>query len=390
MAPGLSHAVKGDVCKYGDGNGNLREAEARVFVMHQQSDIYRRYDTDCDGRLSLKEIAKYETDQEIFVESVRGTIRRSRAVGQPIRVNTDGDTAEPIFSSYKEDPVSPDKVFYPYLRDSAEEVGVFDDPKPFASATGASFGYGRDGVASNTTWTAKGVAGIAYIWRGTDRPPQANTPYFVGFAASGWTLFNRLTNSSAALRSRQVDVLSFGGTGEAAFGNILYGTQYFRFRGAYNTDFEGDPRSWSTTAEWQPVSNRLGLSAPIELGPYLVAQIDPIVRLQHTVRMNGSLDPIFSEHDRVTRVGPVLVLNIRPKASDLILPNWLQKATFNATYSWLRDIDTRQTYELLNTAVAFPLDSEGHLGFKVGYQRGRIEETGARVDQIAAGLSAKW
>lgn len=171
---------------------------------------------------------------------------------------------------------------------------------------------------------------------------------------------------------------------------ILDATQYLRVKGAYNTDFESIGHSWSTTLEWQPVSNKYKLSAPFDLGPYLVGRVDPIVRFQHTVRENGALDPIFSLHNNVSRIGPVLALNIAPKASDLILPNWLQSAVLNVTYEWLQDIDTRQKYELVNAAMSFPIDSAGHLGFKLNYQRGRIEETGAKIDQAMAGLSAKW
>jgi len=86
----------------------------------------------------------------------------------------------------------------------------------------------------------------------------------------------------------------------------------------------------------------------------------------------------------------VLALNIAPKASDFLLPNWLQSAVLSVTYEWLEDVDTRQKYELLNAGLSFPIDPAGHLGFKINYQLGRIEETGAKINQAMAGLSAKW
>jgi hypothetical protein len=119
--------------------------------------------------------------------------------------------------------------------------------------------------------------------------------------------------------------------------------------------------------------------------------VDPIARFVHTERQSGgAMDPIFSQHNSVSRVGPVLSLTIQPKASDLILPNWLQSAVLNVTYEWLQDIDTRQKYELVNASMAFPIDSAGHLAFKLNYQKGRLEETGAKIDQAMVGLSAKW
>jgi hypothetical protein len=391
LCSSAAFAVQGDICKFGDKNGTLIKSEARGFVMHQQSEIYRKYDVNCDGRLSPAELARYEKDQEPMVDQAKLAIDLARRDGSPVRVDAKGDTAEPLFGSTQPSPVSPSSNGFFYLRDSAEEIGVFEEPKPFTSATGASFSVSRDGVVGNTSWAAKGVVGGAYTWRNTERPAAAATPYVAGASSSAWMSFNWLSNSSAALKSKQADVLSFGNTEEIALANVLGATQYLRFKGAYNTDFESSPHSWSTTVEWQPVSGRYKLSSPFDIGPYLVGRVDPIVRFQHTVRLSGgSMDPIFSLHDEVSRAGPVLSLTVQPKGSDLILPNWIQNAVLNVTYVWLRDIDTSQKYDYLNASMAFPIDPSGHLAVKVNYQKGRLEETGARIDQAMAGISAKW
>lgn len=384
-------AVKGDVCRYGDKDGNLRQSEVRVFVMHQQNEIYRKYDVNCDGRLSSAELARYEADQQPLIEQANLALTLANQDGKTVHVDEKGDTAEPLFGTTQPSPVSPSSNWFFYLRDSAEEIGVFRDPKPFTSATGASFSVSHDGVIKNTSWAAKGVTGLAYTWRNTERPAEAGSPYVAGISTSGWMSFNWLSNSAAALKSKQADVLSFGTTGEIALANVLDATQYLRVKGAYNTDFEGSPHSWSTTLEWQPVSSKYKVSSPFDIGPYLVGRVDPIIRFQHTMRESGgALDPIFSLHNDVSRVGPVVSLTVQPKGSDLILPNWLQSAVLNVTYEWLQDIDTRQKYELLNASMAFPIDPSGHLAFKLNYQKGRLEETGARIDQAMAGLSAKW
>src|SRR5258708_13188107 len=67
VSPSAAFAVKSDVCKYGDKSGNLRDSEVRTFVMHQRSDIYRKYDVNCDGRLSPAELARYEADQQPLI-----------------------------------------------------------------------------------------------------------------------------------------------------------------------------------------------------------------------------------------------------------------------------------------------------------------------------------
>src|SRR5262249_15968156 len=155
----------------------------------------------------------------------------------------------------------------------------------------------------------------------------------------------------------------------------------------FNSNFEGDAKSWSGTAEWQPVSNEWGISAPNSLGPYLTWELDPIARLLYTQRVNGSLDPIFAIRNDVLRIGPVLTLSVRPVENDVLVPHWLQGVVLAATYEWLDALFTHRTYRLLNTAVNFPLDPSGHFGVQLSYQRGQLEETGGQVNLITAGLS---
>src|SRR5258708_9172712 len=249
-SPSAAFAVKGDVCKYGDKSGNLRDSEVGTCVMHQRSDIYRKYDVNCDGRLSPAELARYEADQQPLIDDALHTVRRVKALGKGVHIDDKGDTVEPIFDSAEPPPTTPPTNWYFYLRDSAEEVGVFRDPKPFASATGASFSVSRDCVASNTSWSAKGVAGLAYTWSNKYRPKTAGTPYVAGYSSSSWMSFNCLSNSSAALKSKQTDVLTLGATLDIALAHILDTTQYLRVKGAYNTDFESISHSCSTTPQW--------------------------------------------------------------------------------------------------------------------------------------------
>jgi hypothetical protein len=202
--------------------------------------------------------------------------------------------------------------------------------------------------------------------------------------------FNRSTNSLQTLKSKEVNVLSFGETGEVALAQILGGTQYLRSRTQYNTDFDGIAKSWSTAVEWQPVSNDLGLSAPRALGRYLVWEVDPIVRTIYSNRLNSSPDPIFAARNEALRIGPVVALTVAPIQNDAVVPHWLQAASFSASYEYLNDVYSRRNYRLFNTALNLPLDAEGHLALQVAYQYGNIEETGGRVNLTTVGLSAKW
>ena len=293
------------------------------------------------------------TRVQAVVQEGEAYIKTTTAAGVPIQLDKNGDPLVPIVADVtpSNPPCAAGWKFL--LRDSAEDIGTFNCPKDFKSASGAGFGYSWDGIANNTSWSAKGVATVAYTWR-SNGPATAGSPYLVGYSLAPWTSFNRLTDSAESLQSKQIDTLSFGGTGEIIFGNVLDGWQFFRAKPAYNTDFEGRPHSWSQTVEWQPLSNDLYISAPINLGSVTV-ELDPIVRYQYTEAVSGgSTDPIFAHGNEVSRLGPVLGWSVAPVQSDLFLPHWLQAAAFNGSYEWLHDVNSGRNYHLFRYDIYVP------------------------------------
>jgi hypothetical protein len=385
-------AMKDDPCndKFKDRNGDLRPDKVRAYVMHEQFEIYRKADLDCDGHLTPKEIAAFEADPklDLQIQLTQTYVKSETSAGRKVPLDKNGEPPLPIVAaSIEQSPPGCPTGWNFLLRSSAEDIGAFSCPKDFKSATGAQFGFTSDGIAGNQSFTAKGVAALAYTWQ---NPVGEAVPYVSGYALSPWMSFNRSTNSLQTLKSKQVNVLSFGGTGEVALDQILNSAHYLRSRTQYNTDFDGIAKSWSTTAEWQPVSNELGLSAPRGLGPYLVWEVDPIVRTIYSSRMNGSLDPIFATRNEALRVGPVIALTIAPVQNDAVVPHWMQTASFSASYEYLNDIYSHRNYRLFNTALNLPLDSAGHLALQVAYQYGNIEETGGKVNLTTVGLAAKW
>jgi hypothetical protein len=387
-------AAQGDKCnvKFMDAEGNLRPETEKAFLMHQAFDVYQKADTNCDGHLSPDEVKAFENSQPVMSMLQLGEdyINRSVAAGQPIHLDKNGDPLVPIVAPTTPSPPSCGPGWQFLLRGTAEDIGVFACPKDFKTASGAQFSYSWDGVADNTSWAAQGIATVVYNWQNMAGPATAGSPYVAGFAIAPWMSFNRLTESAASLAKMQVDVLSFGGTGEVAFANVLDAAQYLRAKPAYNTDFEGHPHSWSQTLEWQPVSNDLGISVPNPLGSMLTYEIDPILRYQYSQAIAKSTDPIFASGNSVSRVGPVLALTIAPLQNDIIVPHWLQAASFTASYEWLSNVYRTKNYRLLNTALNLPIDSQGHLAMKVSYQDGQIEETAQNVQKVMVGISAKW
>ena len=381
-------AMKGDPCNdaFRDKNGNLRPDKVRAYVMHEQFEIYRKADANCDGHLSSDEIRKFEMDAklELQIELTKEYVDSNTKSGNPVPLDKNGEPPLPIVVDIEPPPNPCPPGWQFFLRNNAEEIRTFNCPKDFKSAAGAQFGYSRDGVTENTSWSAKGVAALAYVWRNPDPGLVA------GYALAPWIAFNRLTNSSQSLRSKAVDLISYGGTAEVALAEILGGTQYFRASPQINSDFEGHAKSLSIAGEWQFVSNDYHISVPNPLGPYLTWEVDPILRTIYSSQRNGSQDPIFSVHSEAFRIGPVLAVTIAPVQNDFLVPHWLQPTSLNASFEWLTDTYTHRTYRLYNTAFNFPLDPTGHFGLQFNYQYGQLEATGQKVNLVTAGLAAKW
>lgn len=381
-------------CKFSGPDGApATDPEWRVFLLHQSSELYRAADTECRGELRQADVQAYLAGIDTKVSTAMDRLRSRQAVGKTVKVKKDGTTIPSLLASNKPDEPKCAQSFW-LVRESYEDITIFGCPKTAKQATGASFGFSSDQVLNNDSWSAKGV--VSRVFRQFIDPPQDPfAPYFSAFAFAPSVKFNRLTNSNETQKSKEVDVLSFSATGEFAFGNVLWGTQYLRARAAYNTGFESETDSWSATAEWQPLHNRKpgeaspSISAPNTLGP-LVWQIDPILRLQYSEQVAGSTSPIFDENDYALRLGPVAVLTIRPKADELYVPEKLQDAIFALSYQWLTDLASNNEYDLFGASLTLPLDQAGHFGLKVSYQKGEVEETGQEIDQTQVGLSAKW
>lgn len=395
--PTLAQTPREDVkCRFDDKErpGYLARDRVRVMVLHQNFEVYRKYDTSCDGRLDEKELQELEKDAAALVERGERTLQRVERAGLAIPLADGGSKGPVLVSTNLEPKDTTPKGLQVYLRDSQVDIGAFMSPKAAKDASGATFGWSNDGIAANTAWSGKGVLTVPYIWDMT-KPSPVGQSYIAGFAVGPWLSFNRVTNSSSALRSKEVDILSAGAVGEIGVARVLGGTQYLRAKGGVNGNFHGDVRSWSVGGEWQMVRNErdggLSISAPNPLGSLPVTwEIDPIARLEYLRRVNGSRDPVFATRDAALRIGPTIALTIAPRQNSLVVPDWLQAASLNASFSYLYDTLSARSYWLLNAAAVFPIDPAGHFGVKFNYQLGKLDETGQRVSLATLGFAVKW
>jgi hypothetical protein len=362
---------------------------ATLIERHKNSDLYKYFDRNCDNHPDLAAYDAWLDAKNPLAE--HDEQRRHLAHLPPLEIKTPAT-----------EPVKPPGGWKSYfiLRDSFQDISIFGQPKPASSASGATFGWARDDVGGNTSWSAKGVVAYPVVWQNPDNPAprSAFDPYVVGFALSPSLNFQRVTDSNPKFAKNDIDILTYGATSELAVGHMFdeTTTHYFRSRTSAVGTFEGDIHSWSETFEYQPLTGPTTpgipkLSSPNGLFGVATWELDAIARIQYIERTAITKDPLFGTQDHLTRAGGVLALTIIPQQGpDSPVSKTLQRLSFNASYSWLKNVTTRQEYAHFLAALGFALDDNGNIGIKLSYESGKIEDTGQDVKLSKIGLAAKF
>ena len=365
--------------------------EFRTAQLHQASEQYKFFDTNCDGRIQDSEQVAYEAWLGEKIRLPMHDYDRRKQAGVAVAVHVPAAVAASAPKAWS-------TTFL--LRDSFEDVSAFSKPKDVKLASGAQLTWSEDGIGDNIVWSAKGVAALPIIWRNYHPPVYRGgvDPYLVAFSLVPAVNFQRVTNSSAAQKSKDVDALNFTGGVELAVGDLFgpYTTHYFRVRGGDLTKFQGENQYWSVTGEWQPITNfasTINIGSPNPLG-WLPAtyQIDTILRTQYLQNEAETISlPLFALKDEISRGGVVLGLSVAPQqGGDSPVPPWLQRLNFTASYSRLWDYNTNLDYEHYTAALGYALNEAGNVGLKLSYEGGEIEDTGQKVELTKVGLTAKY
>ncbi len=262
-----------------------------------------------------------------------------------------------------------------------------------AGAKGAQFSWARDGIAVNDQWTAKGAIAERFVWLNepTSRP---TSPYLNLLSIAPIFSFQRVTNSNTTLASKNVDTLAYGFSSEALIDRVATDWQvYLRARATANGDFEGHTHSWSATGEVQAL-NRIFEHITIPSIGYLIFQ--PLIRAQYFERVGPAnpttykSDPIFNVSANVVRAGPVISATLIPQPlenTDPSKPAPQPQWSLNVTYSWYSDLISGQTFQHFNPS--FTYNFTDNIGLTLSYERGKIEQTGNKIDLASIGLSIK-
>jgi hypothetical protein len=289
------------------------------------------------------------------------------------------------------DPIAPKVESYFLVRRALEDISSLSRPRDPKDVTGAIFSYSRDNVTPNNVWSARGVVATPfYITEYTDPTDR----YAIGkrYAIAPFVSFDKVSNSSASLAKTNLNNLTFGLISEAAITNVgreLPVDHYFRLNGGANMDFDGHFKSSYLRAEWEPFSTALGLNAPLDFLSVTRFNISPLVKMraEYLTKVGSISQPIFSARDEVFRVGPRVGVEIQPVTG--LWPDWFNSFTLVAAYGYYYDTLSKRSYSLFDSALNYNIDEAGNYALSATYRRGRLEETGDKVDQYMVGLSIK-
>jgi hypothetical protein len=362
---------------------------ATLIERHKNSDLYKYFDRSCDNHPDLAAYNAWLDAKNPLAE--HDEERRRLAHLPPLEIKTPAT-----------EPAKPPGGWKSYfiLRDSYQDISIFSKPKDASSASGATFGWTRDDIGANASWSAKGVVAYPVVWQNPDNPTprSAFDPYVAGFALSPSLNFQRVTDSNPKFAKNNIDILTYGATGEIAIGHMFdeTTTHYFRGRTSAVGTFEGDIHSWSQTFEYQPLAEPAApgipnLSAPNGMFGVATWELDAIARVQYMERTGVTQDPLFGTQNHLTRAGAVVALTILPlQGPESPFSKTLQRVSFTASYSWLKNVVTREEYGHYMAALGFALDDNGNIGIKLSYEGGKIEDTGQAVKLSKIGLTAKF
>jgi len=369
-----------------------RDQETQIFLLHKLSPDLFKFDTNFDGRIDDRELAKAVAAVKDS-NSYQGQLNDYRRGAQPIpnRPTPGGGQTEPM-------PGEPARQAVFILRQKFDQVSSFAFPgEGDEDATGALFSYGRDNVIHNNVWTAQGVAAVMF---GQSYPSlnQESQRFAsrVSYAAGPYVQFDKLSNSNASQQKSNLDNLSPGLMGELGLQNMSIGnaavTNYLRLKGYVNADFEGIAKSWNVAGEWQPVSNAPGftVNAPLPVD-FLHATVTPMFKVQaiYSGILGNTTQPIFAHHNEAFRVGPNVGLLFAPVKLGAYWPAQLQNMSLTVSYSLLQDLMSPATYNLFDASFTYFTDDNKTVGLTLSYERGQVQQTGASSDTFLAGLSLK-
>ncbi len=389
----FAYAAAGDIDEYDvrqkirqHNPGISKRAENIIFSRHKSSSDFHAIDTNFNGKLS-------EEESDAFFKK-SASYQRALAAAEsgrnpPPSKPTEGGPANDRKAG------EPDRSTTFILRRSFDEITALELPGKLKDATGAQLSYSRDNIARNTVWEAHGVAAIAFSTKYSDLTESQRFTPRTNYTVAPYIKFDRVSNSNPDQSSKSLGTLTPGVILEVARENVsLTGqdstTHYFRLDGGSTMDFQGVQEAWHIAGEWQPVSNDYSLNAPFRFHPFNIAFNSIFkIRAEYDSQIHREDLPIFLNHRYAFRVGPTVGLKMTPVTLGDFWPDWFKRVSVLTTYNVLQDLYSPATYSTFETAATYNIDEDGRFGLTASYRRGRVLETGEKLDVVMVGLSSK-
>ena len=374
-----ANAATLDVAKFDrNGNGLIDKGEeAEALIKHSNDELFRKADTDYDGKISTTEQAVYDTDLTgklsadlgDFEDEIEGTGKDGMSLPK----------AEE-FAGIDEPPSEPSWTDNIYIRKSHEVLGILEEAKERSKAQGAVFSYARDHEADNGVWTAQGAAMYRFL-KSTGFAPKSSEGGITAYAFVPSVTFNRLSNTKKDVKDIDSLVFRLGGQLEYMGGSNFITGQYFRLNATYGTDFGFDSDVIGVEAEWEPVILNWGIGvARRGFGGALDYRWRGILHAEYGKTLDVGEKDNLNEDETFVRAGPKFSIGLWPTAID--------RVGINASWYYLRGFSGNpNSVSMLESSLEYSLDKEGRFKLVASYQDGEQLITLDKTKVFSVGLS---
>jgi hypothetical protein len=358
------------------GNGILDPDEWEVYAIHVKSPIHRTYDLNLNGKLDPSEIALIEQDARVQLDDRVQDLRYTTEVRGPQKLAEAQRTLEP---QAVKDPPKP--LFGDWrIRGEFETIGVLNDPKKFADASGAQFGSSDNRTTGDRNLTVKGAVFRAIVPLNPRAPKTKSGLELVdwGFGVGVDFDVNRtakndvgVTEDSNLIRARATWELEWNG------GKTGLTQMYGRVTPFFATDSGIDSKQIGTELEWQPSLPWLGgdgvprrlFGLPLETKATWMLHAEA-----GRVLVAGGKKGLKSGDD-FFRIGPKVAVRFfyadRHQAGPVAKTIW---SRLHPSISF-QQLDGQGTgahsTNLLEAVLAWDLDAKGHTTLELKYSKGQ-------------------
>lgn len=359
-----------------------------VYQLHVSNAAFRFCDANRDGAFQPSELPCYDQFRASQPLAAPGSQAPARYVKTTPNLAATLFEAELDAEPYREQRCRPHKGLL--VRRSKPDIGNLADPICVGEAVGAEFSWASNRLSDKDVWQAHGLVALPVNFAST---LEQQVPYLETITLSPYLSFDRVSNDDN-IKTR-IDDLGYGGLLEIAVPNVLGATQNFDIDAGLLSNFSGNLKNWAFNVTWEPQGTEEGslfgaFGPQMYRGRYFTAGLMPTLQTGIENEL-GDLagQPIFAENDWVLRTGPTVTFAI-DGAKNRFVPTFVQNLHYEITYGWLYDWLSGRDYGLLDTALSFTLDRDGHLGLTLSYRNGQLESTGQDVDLANVGLSLSY